>query len=247
MGKRIIQQRRGRGTHTYKAHSYRWGIKVKHRQYDDLEKKSMIKGKIIDLVHKKGFMAPIAFIKYEDNEILPIFAPEGVKVNDEVFSGKRAEIKIGNTLPLANIPDGTLIYNLEIVPGDGGKISRSPGLSSRVISKLGSECLVELPSKKKKRLDARCRATIGLITGRGRTEKPLVKAGKVHHIMRARGKLYPRTSGVAMNAVDHPFGSGRGRHHSKIKPPPRFAPPGRNVGPIHAKHTGRSRKLKSRK
>jgi len=84
-------------------------------------------------------------------------------------------------------------------------------------------------------------ATIGIVAGGGRTDKPFVKAGNRWHAMRARGKLYPITSAVAKNAVDHPFGSGRGRHMGKPSVPPRFAPPGRKVGQIHAKRTGRKR------
>ncbi len=247
MGKRIIAQRRGRGTFTYRSHSFRWAIEVKHRPYDGTEKNSVINGIITDLRHNKGFLAPIAEIKYQNNEICYIMAPEGVRVNDEIQSGASAQVKVGNTLPLKSIPEGTSIYNLEIKPGDGGKLCRAPGLVSRVIANFGNECLVELPSKKQKRLHPNCRATIGIIVGRGRKDKPFVKAGKLHHIMRARGKLYPRTSGVAMNAVDHPFGSGRGRHHSKIKPPSRFAPPGRKVGPIGAKSMGRGSKARKEK
>ena len=240
MGKRIISQRRGRGTVTYKSHSHRWKFKVSHRKYDDVEKTSNIKGKIVDLIHGKGHAAPVAIVKY-DRELVHIYAPENIRVNDEVQSGLTSEIKIGNTLPLKNIPEGTPIYNIELSPGDGGKLCRSPGVSAKIITRIGNESLIELPSRKSKKIISECRATIGSVTGKGMKDKPFVKAGKVHHIMRAKGKLYPKTSGVAMNAVDHPFGSGRGRHHSKIKPPSRFAPPGRKVGPIRAKRTGRKR------
>ena len=101
---------------------------------------------------------------------------------------------------------------------------------------------VELPSKKQKTFLPDCRATIGVIAGSGKQEKPFVKAGTRYHAMKAKGKLYPRTSGVAMNAVDHPFGSGRGRHMGKSQIPPRFASPGRKVGMIRARRTGRRKK-----
>lgn len=239
MGKNIIQQRRGRGTTTYRAHSHRWVAAVKHRNYDELEKTSLIKGKILDLVHCSGHSAPLALIKYENNEQGYIFAPENIRVNDSIESGQRAQIKTGNTLPLKNIPEGTSIYNIEIMPGDGGKLCRTSGNSAKVISNLGEAILIELPSKKQKKILSSCRATIGIICGTGRKDKPFAKAGKRHFLMRARGKLYPITSAVAMNAVDHPYGSGRGRHHSKIKPAPRFAPPGRKVGSIRPKRSGR--------
>ena len=98
-----------------------------------------------------------------------------------------------------------------------------------------------MPSKQQKTFLPNCRATIGVLAGSGRVDKPFVKAGKKFHAMKAKNKLYPKTSGVAMNAVDHPFGSGRGRHIGKPKTPPRNAPAGRNVGLIRAKRTGRKR------
>ena len=239
MGKNIISQRRGRGTTTYRAHSFRWLADIKHRRLDDHEKNSSIKGQIIDLLHSKGHSAPLALIKYSNNELGYIFAPELIKVGEEIESGIKARIKVGNTLPLSNIPNGTSIYNIEVNPGDGGKLCRASGTSAIVISNSENEVMVELPSRKQKKFNPSCRATIGIIAGKGKLDKPWVKAGKKHHAMRARGKLYPRTSGVAMNAVDHPFGSGRGRKHTKKKSMSEFAPPGRKVGPVRARRTGR--------
>ncbi len=239
MGKRIIAQRRGNGSPTYKAHSHRWLADIRYRHFDDIEKNACIRGTIIDLLHSRGHSAPVALIQYETGERYYTLAPEGVRVNDIIECGSTASVKNGNTLPLKSIPDGTVIYNIEINPGDGGKLCRVAGASGRVISHFLGETIVELPSKKHKKLNPFCRATIGVIAGHGRKDKPWVKAGKIHHAMRARGKLYPRTSGVAMNAVDHPYGSGRGRQHAKIKSPSRFAPPGRKVGRIGARRSGR--------
>lgn len=241
MGKRIIQQRRGRGTFTYRSPSHNFKGSLKLRKYDDTEKSKSIKGKIIDFLHCPGHSAPLAKIKYEDGETILLAAPMKMRINDELFSGTNAPIGKGNVLPLKNISDGTLIYNIESKPGDGGKFVRSSGVSAKVLSRAGTNVLVQLPSKKKKTFNINCRAVIGEIAGGGRKEKPFVKAGKRHHAMRARGKLYPLTSGVAMNAVDHPFGSGRGRHAGKPTVPPRFAPPGRKVGMIRARKTGRGK------
>lgn len=241
MGKRIITQRRGRGTFTYKAFSHRNKGAIKHRSYDEVEKTSAINGRVVDFVHCPGHSAPVAKIRYDNNEEILISAPVGIKVNDTISSGVKAPIKNGNTLPLANIPEGTNIYNIESNPGDGGKFVKASGGAATVVSRLGNQVIVMLPSKKERAFHADCRATIGLIAGGGRTEKPFAKAGKNYHAMRARNKLYPKTSGVAMNAVDHPFGSGRGRHVGKSKIPPRGAPPGRNVGLIRSKRTGRRR------
>ncbi|MDP3916942.1 MAG: 50S ribosomal protein L2 [Nanoarchaeota archaeon] len=241
MGKRIISQRRGRGTTTYRAHSHRWNIKVKHRPYDKTEREGSVSGIITNLTHCKGHSAPIAIIKYENNEYNYVFAPVGVKVGDKVESGSKAAATLGSTLPLANIPEGTIISNIESNLADGGAHVRASGATARLLTKSEKGVMVEMPSKKKKLFNPLCRATIGKIAGAGKREKPMVKAGKRYHMMKARGKLYPRTSGVAMNAVDHPFGSGRGRHAGKPLTAPRFAPPGRNVGKIRARRTGKKR------
>ncbi|MFH1331957.1 MAG: 50S ribosomal protein L2 [archaeon] len=241
MGKRLITQRRGRGTFTYKAHSHRWKGEIKHRKYDDLEKSSMVEGTVTDLIHSPGHSAPLAVIKYNNGEETMIAAPHEMKVTDKVYSGAIAPATNGNTLPLKNIPEGTDVYNIESQPGDGGKFVKASGGSAKILGKMGEKILLRLPSKKQRLFEPDCRATIGVIAGGGRTDKPFVKAGKRWHAMHARGKLYPRTSGVAMNAVDHPFGSGRGRHVGKPKTPPRNAPPGRNVGLIRARRTGRKR------
>lgn len=239
MGKRIITQRRGRGTFTYRAPSFRYLGEVKHRNYDEIEKNSAIEGKVTDLVHCPGHSAPLAKIKYSNGDEELLAAPLSIRVNDSVFSGATAPIKPGNTLPLKNIPEGTDVYNIEANPGDGGKFAKASGTAATVVAHTEDKIVVKLPSKKQKLFDPDCRATVGVISGGGRKDKPFVKAGKMWHAMHARGKLYPRTSGVAMNAVDHPFGSGRGRHVGKPKTPPRGAPPGRNVGLIRAKRTGR--------
>lgn len=236
MGKRLITQRRGRGTHTYKSPSHRFAGKLSHRKYDQKDK---VQGQIIDLIHCPGHGAPLAVVKYEDNETTLIAAPEKVRVSDIVMSGDKAPVQTGNTLPLSNIPAGKEIYNIEIHPGDGGKLVRNAGASATIVAQLGELTIVKLPSKKEKRFNSNCRATIGVIAGGGKQEKPFMKAGKRMHAKRAKNKLYPQTSGVAMNAVDHPFGSGRGRHAGKPKTPPRNSPPGRNVGQIRASRTGK--------
>ncbi len=239
MGKRIITQRRGRGTTTYRAHSFRWSYEVRHRVHDDHEKTGVLGGVVADIVNSKGHSAPLALIKSDDGQRYIIFAPLGIRVNDKIFSGHKAQSKPGNTLPLEMIPEGTQIYNIETKPYDGGSLVRSAGSSAKVVASSEKGIQVVLPSKKKKIFNPKCRATIGVIAGSGRKDKPFVKAGKRYHLMKAKGKLYPRTSAVKMNSVDHPFGSGRGKNVGKPKTPPRFAPPGRNVGLIRAKRTGK--------
>lgn len=236
MGKRIITQRRGKGSLTYRAPSHRYKGKLKYCDYDS---KSILHGKIIDIIHSPGHSAPLAKISYGNNKSSLISAPMDVRVNDHVSVGEK-EIKAGNTLLLKDIPEGTPIYNIESTPN---KITfcRSAGTFARIVSKSDLKVVIKLPSKKQKELNPNLRATIGIVAAGGKRDKPFVKAGKKWHAMHARGKLYPKTSGVAMNAVDHPFGSGRGRHVGKSKIPPRNAPAGRNIGLLRARRTGRRR------
>lgn len=238
MGKRIISQRRGRGSTTYRSPSFRYVAKVKHRPYDEIERTSIVKGKIVDILNCPGHSAPLVAIEYENGEIDFNLAAEGIHTGKNISSGQMSKPETGNITPLKNIPVGSQIFNIESRPGDGGKFMRAAGSSAVIISKSKDAVTIQFSSKKMKELNPECRAVIGTAAGSGRLEKPILKAGKRMHMMRAKNKLYPLTSGVAMNAVDHPFGSGRGRHIGKSKVAPRNAPPGRNVGSIRARRTG---------
>ncbi|MCD4666389.1 50S ribosomal protein L2 [archaeon] len=235
MGKRIISQRRGRGSLRYKAPSHRYNHEVR---YPKSNENSV--GKVIDIINDKARSAPLALVQFENKEIINIPAPLGIKVGEEITFGLSSHEQKGNIMELKSIPVGTLINNIEKIPGNNkGTFCRAAGNSARILSKTSSYVLIKLPSKKEKKFNPKCKAAIGVIAGTGRLEKPVVKAGKKHHMMKAKGRLYPRTSGVAMNAVDHPFGSGRGRHVGKPKNAPVNAPPGRKVGLIRAKRTGK--------
>ncbi len=242
MGKRIITQHRGRGTFTYRSPSHRYVAEAKYRKYDEKEKNNVVYGRIIDIVNCPGHSAPLVKIKYETGEIAYLIAPENIRVNEIIASGSKAPIQLGNILPLHKLPEGTDIFNVELVPGDGGKYCRTAGASAKVLTMIKDKMMIRLPSKQTKLINPNCRATIGVIAGSGRKEKPFIKAGRKYLAMAAKNKLYPRTSGVSMNAVDHPFGSGRGSHAGKPLTPPRFAPPGRNVGSLRAKRTGLKKK-----
>lgn len=238
MGKNIISQRRGRGTTTYRSPSFRFVAEIKHRPYDELEKTSIVKGKIIDILNCPGHTTPLIAIKYENGDKVFNFAAEGIFTGKDITSGQKSKPEIGNIAPLKNIPIGTRIFNIESQPGDGGKFMRAAGSTATIIDKSEKLVTVQFKSKKTKEINPESRAIIGIAAGSGRLEKPILKAGKRMHMMRAKNKLYPQTSGVAMNAVDHPFGSGRGRHIGKSKVAPRFAPPGRKVGSIRSRRTG---------
>ena len=176
---------------------------------------------------------------YDDKEEILIQAPEGIKVGDSISNGENAEIKTGNVLPLKNIPEGVAIYNIESSPGDGGKFARSSGAFARIITKMKDNIMVLLPSSKRKVFRPECRATIGVVAGSGRLEKPFLKAGTRYHRMEARNKLYPSVSGTSMNAVCHPFGGSSSHTKGRPTQSSRNAPPGRKVGSIAPRRTGR--------
>jgi large subunit ribosomal protein L2 len=197
-------------------------------------------GKVIRLVNSPAHTAPLAKIRI-GKEIFYNIAVVGLIEGQEIMAGENAECKPGNILPLQSIPTGTEICNIETVPFGGGKLVRTSGTGAKILKKISAGVVVLLPSKQEKIFDSKARATIGIVSGAGRLEKPIVKAGKMWHIMKARNKLWPRTSAVKMNVIDHPFGSGRGKR-IKSKIAKRNAPPGRNVGLLRPRRTGRRKK-----
>jgi large subunit ribosomal protein L2 len=237
MGRRIQGQRRGRGTPTFRAPSHRYKADLEHIKSDETTK-----GEVISIEHDPARSAPIALVEYEDGTQRYILVPEGVGTGETVQIGITAEIKPGNTLPLAEIPEGLPICNVESRPGDGGRFARASGVNATLITHDRNATVVQLPSGAVKRINPECRATIGVVAGGGRTEKPFVKAGNKYHKLRSRGTKYPRVRGVAMNAVDHPFGGGGRQHPGRPKTVSGDAPPGRKVGSVSARRTGRSGK-----
>ncbi|MCK5043663.1 50S ribosomal protein L2 [Candidatus Pacearchaeota archaeon] len=230
MGKRIIQQARGHGSNTYRVKRKAFRHKLQYpRGLGE-------NGSVIKLFDSAGHTAPLAKIKYEKGVFyIPAFKDmvEGQKIN---FGG--TENQMGDITELKNIPIKTKIYNIESRPGDGGVFIKTGGNSAIVKRVIGENIFILMPSKKEKKFNSKCRAIIGVVAGAGRLEKPVVKAGKKYHIKKSKSKLWPRTSAIKMNAIDHPFGSGRGKH-PKSKIAKRNAPPGRKVGLIRPKRTGK--------
>jgi len=239
MGRRIQGQRRGRGGPTFRAPSHRYKAELSHRTVEDDD---LVTGEIVGIEHDPARSAPVADIQFDDGDRRLVLAPEGITVGDEIQLGISAEIAPGNTLPLREIPEGVPVCNVESQPGDGGKFARASGVSATLMTHDRRAAVVQLPSGEVRRLDPSCRATIGVVAGGGRTEKPFVKAGNKHHKLRSRGTKYPRVRGVAMNAVDHPFGGGGRQHPGQPKSISRNAPPGRKVGDIASRRTGRGGK-----
>lgn len=233
MGKRLRQQKSGKGN-SYSTPSHKFRGKLKHPSSD-----KELMGEVIDIIHDPARNAPIAKVRFSDEEERLILVQEGVSTGDEIEIGIDVEIEPGNTTILSEIPEGTPISNIEKKPGDGGKFARSSGVYGMLIAHDIGEAIVQLPSGELKKLNPDCRATIGVVAGGGRTEKPFLKAGNKHHKMKSKGGKYPTVRGVAMNAVDHPFGGGRTQHPGKPKTPGGNRSPGRKVGSIRASRTGK--------
>lgn len=167
--------------------------------------------------------------------------PEGVHTTQEIQMGSEAPVEVGNIIPVGKIPEGTMVCNIELHPGDGGKIAKSSGAYTTVVGHTPQGTMVELPSGKTKYLNDDCRATIGVVSGGGRTEKPFLKAGAKFHLMKAKGHKYPRTRGRAMIAAVHPYGSSK-RGARKVTTVSRHASPGRKVGLIAARSAGKKKR-----
>jgi large subunit ribosomal protein L2 len=231
MGKTIIQQARGHGSFSYRVRSNAFRFKLQYPRKLEGE------GKVLKLFHSAGHSAPLAKVKV-DKEIFYIPACKGLIEGQKIFFN---EVKDGNILKLKNIPVKTMIYDIESRPGDGGMFIKTAGSSAVVSRIIGEKIFVLMPSKKEKQFNPNCRAIVGTIAGAGRLDKPLVKAGKNFYIKKARNKLWPRTSAVKFNAIDHPFGSGRGKR-IKSKIAKRNAPAGAKVGLIRPSRTGRKKR-----
>lgn len=245
MGKKIRVQRRGRGSPTFRASTHK---RVAPVQYPTslMEKQKgegVLRGQVTGIFHEPGRGSPMASVRLEAGETYHTVVPEGVYEGQPIMIGGEAPVDVGNVLPLGRIPEGTMICNVELSPGDGGKIARSSGAYITVVDHTPEGTMVKLPSGKTRYLNDHCWATVGVISGAGRIEKPFLKAGTKSHLMRAKGRVYPRTRGVAMVAAAHPYGSSK-RGARKVTTVSRGAPPGKKVGLIAARSTGKRRRRK---
>ena len=182
------------------------GNKVKYRIIDFKRSKDGIPAKVTAIEYDPNRSAFIALVCYADGEKRYILAPLGLKVGDTVVSGESADIKPGNCLPMANIPVGTLIHNLEIKAGRGGQLVRSAGNAAQLMSKEGGYALVRLPSGEMRKLALNCRATIGAVGNADHENVRIGKAGRKRHM-----GIRPSVRGVVMNPCDHPHGGGEGK------------------------------------
>ncbi|RLE15411.1 50S ribosomal protein L2 [Candidatus Aerophobetes bacterium] len=182
------------------------GVKKKYRIIDFKRDKDGIPAKVVSIEYDPYRSARIALLQYVDGEKRYIIAPLGLKVGDEVISGEDVPLKVGNTLPLFRIPEGTSIYNIELKRGKGGQLVRSAGTSAELLSKEGGYAQVKLPSGEIRLISLDCRATIGQV---GNVEHENIQIGKAGRA-RLMGRR-PYVRGSAMNPIDHPHGGGEGR------------------------------------
>jgi large subunit ribosomal protein L2 len=235
MGKKLIQQRRGRTKGRYSSPTHRFKGDVKY-----IKEKNKKIGIVEDIIHDSGRTVPLLSIRLENNEKIFTLAPEGIKIGDKIkYSDNKEDIKIGNILPVGKIDEGSLVHNIEMSPGDGGKLVRTGGNNATIVTHHSGKTVIRLPSGQFKSIQSSCRATVGVLAGGGRKDKPFLKAGKKYHAFKARGKQYPIVRGVAMNPVAHPHGGGGHQHVGKPYTVKRGASPGRKVGSVAAKRTGR--------
>jgi large subunit ribosomal protein L2 len=232
MGKRIIQQRRGRGSHTYRVRKK--ASLVRPGYFPNLEGE----WKVIKLISSVGHSVPIAKLMNKEGIIFNNFASNLLYVGQKISFGGS---KIGDISKIGDLKNGTEIFNIEHNPKDGGKFVRTGGNFAVVTGQEKRMVKIRMPSKKEKKFSVDCRATIGRAAGTGRMEKPILKAGKKFFMMKSKSKLWPIVSAVKMNAIDHPFGSGRSKN-IKSKIAKRNASPGKKVGHLRPSRTGRKKR-----
>ena len=237
MGKRIIQQARGHGSFTYRVRRKAFKIKLKYLK--ELEGEGVVE----KLLNSRAHSAPIAKIRFKE-QIFYVPAAKNLIEGQKIYfslDNKKQGVNTGDILKLKDIPIKTSVFDVESRPRDGGVFIKTAGSSAVITKKMNNQVYLLMPSKKEKPFNEECRAIVGVIAGSGRLEKPLIKAGKNFYIKKAKNKLWPRTSAVKMNVIDHPFGSGRGKR-IKSKIAKRNSPAGAKVGLIRPSRTGRRKK-----
>ena len=197
----------GRNSYGRKTARHRGGgHKQQYRIVDFKRNKDAITAKVVAIEYDPNRTCRIALLHYADGEKAYILAPKGLEVGQHVSSGQGADIKPGNAMPLRYMPVGTTVHNVELRPGQGGKIARSAGMAVQLVAKEGEFATLRMPSTEMRRVPIDCRATVGEV---GNSEHELIKIGKAG---RNRWKgVKPQTRGVAMNPVDHPHGGGEGK------------------------------------
>jgi large subunit ribosomal protein L8e len=247
MGKVIRGCRKGKGS-VFKAHTHGRQGAVAMKRADFAERHGYVKGVVKAIVHDSGRGAPLAKIQFKDPYRFKrvdtlVVAPEGMYTGQFIYAGKKAELAVGNIIPVGDIPEGTVICNIEAKAGDCGKMARASGDYAIIVSQDADKGVtrIRLPSGSKKSISSACRAMVGLVAGGGRTDKPILKAGRAFHKYRVKRNEWPKVRGVAMNPVDHPHGGGNQQHMGKPGTVSRYLSAGAKTGQISARRTGRVR------
>ncbi|KAG0656769.1 inosine-5'-monophosphate dehydrogenase [Rhodotorula mucilaginosa] len=239
----IRNQRKSGGI--FRAHTHHRVAPAKLRALDFAERNGYIRGLVKEIVHDSGRGAPLARVVFRDPyrykmRTETFIATEGLSTGAFVFCGKKATLAVGNVLPLAALPEGTIVCNVEEKAGDRGSLARTSGNYATVIGhdNDSGRTRIRLPSGAKKSVSSLSRATIGIVAGGGRIDKPMLKAGRAFHAAKAKKNNFPKTRGVAMNPVDHPHGGGNHQHIGKASTINRHAVSGQKAGLIAARRTG---------
>lgn len=238
MGKRPLVRRRGRGGMQFRA---AFTGKLAPAKYPYFELSEEHTGTVIDLVHERGRDVPLARVRFEDGSVCLIPAVLGTRIGSTVKFGLNAEVANGNVISIQNIPDGTVVCNVEKHFGDGGSIAKAAGGSATVFSHSSDGVTIKLPSGAFTTLNPKNRAMVGVLAGGGVSERPFLNAGNKWRRYRSKGHKYPIVRGVAQAAYVHPHGGGRHQHMGGSGTVSRNAPPGAKVGSIAARKTGRAR------
>jgi len=248
MGRVIRAQRKGAPGAVFQSHNKHRKGAAKYRALDFAERHGYIKGVVREIMHDPGRGAPLARVvfrhpyrygKQEQNFV----CAEGMYTGQFVYCGKKAQIKIGNVLPLKSMPEGTIVCNSEQRAGDRGKLARASGGYATIVSHNAEtgQTRLRLPSGAKKVVSSEARGMIGVVAGGGRVDKPILKAGRAYFKYKAKRNCWPYVRGVAMNPVEHPHGGGNHQHIGHASTVARDSPPGKKCGLIAARRTGRKR------
>lgn len=244
MGRVIRGQRKGAGS-VFKSHKRTRKGAAKLRPRDYAENHGYIKGVIREIIHDPGRGAPLARVEFRHAYRFRkakqlMVACEGMHTGQFIYCGAKAKLTVGNVLPIIDMPEGTIICNVEAISGDRGKMAKGSGTYATVVShnRENGTSRIRLPSGAKKIVKSSCRAMVGVVAGGGRVDKPLLKAGNAYHKYKVKRNCWPKVRGVAMNPVEHPHGGGNHQHIGKPSTVRRDMPAGRKVGLIAARRTG---------
>lgn len=238
MGKKLHMQRRGKGSNVFTKPINHAKADIK---YGPMIQSGKLVSEVIEFIDDPGHTAPVMLVRDDNMYDRMFLAPEGIKIGDKIQEGPAAQLAVGSIMTIDKIPEGMPIYNIEVTPGDGGKLVRSAGSFATVVSHKDFTTTVNMPSKQSIDVNNQCRAEIGIIAGGGMEMQPIMKAGKNFYIKHAINAYWPGNRGVKSNSVDHPFG-GKQHHKGASSMVSRNAPPGAKVGHIAASRVGRRKR-----